>query len=65
MKYAFCYTLEKMVSQDEKDPEAIDAEGFHCGPWRDTEDEARKDEDLFRNDREAFFRLMENNSHGA
>ena len=67
MKYSFCYTIKKIIKKD-KNKESID---YHlyilqkdkneveiiCGPWRDTEEEAKKDEKMFNKDKKAFFKM--------
>jgi len=67
MKYAFCWQIEKVVEADEKIGEKIEIEKEEdgsivvvCGPWRDTKEEAQKDEELYRKDKDAFFKLLQN-----
>lgn len=70
MKYCFCYTINKLVKRDSdsKRPQEnliiIDNDNdteivIKCGPWRDTLDEAQKDEKLFFQDKQAFLNMIQ------
>lgn len=69
MKYSFCFVIKKIIQKQgslrDKSERIFITEGkkkekveLICGPWRDTEEEAKADEELFRKDRKAFFRMM-------
>jgi len=70
MKYSFCYSMKKIITKDgeklilnENDIQIEnDAESeiiIKCGPWRDTLEEAKKDEDLFKKNPEEFFKTLQ------
>ncbi|MBU1077392.1 MAG: hypothetical protein KKH98_08880 [Spirochaetes bacterium] len=68
MKYSFCFTIKKVIKEDSvkehsdnhmyiknKDNNEVE---ILCGPWRDTETEAKKDEELYKKDKKAFKKLI-------
>ena len=65
MKYSFCYSVKKIVAENEVDSETevhpLGSEDvvFRFGPWRDTRDEAKADEKLYYDDREAFLIMID------
>lgn len=67
MKYCFCYDIKKKgeIAHSEIEENYIifsDNDGNEanlvCGPWRDTIDEIKKDEELFKNNRDVFYNLI-------
>ena len=62
MKYTFCISIAKTVSDKElknlkkKDKKKIAAIGH--GPWRDTPAEVEKDRDFFLKDPKAFLKMV-------
>ena len=68
MKFSFCYTIKKIIKKNKnKDstdyhlyiPQKDDNEvEIICGPWRDTEEEAKKDKKMFNKDKKAFFKML-------
>lgn len=69
MKYCFCWQVERVVEDRAGGQGEVmieDDEGrtiVACGLWRDTQEEANRDGELFRKDRESFFRQL-NGSEG-
>jgi hypothetical protein len=68
MKYSFCFVIKKIIRKkspkcdkseriyiDDKNQEKVE---FICGPWRDTETEAHRDEELYKKDKKAFFKMV-------
>lgn len=64
MKYCFCWQVERVVEDrlaGEGEVLIEDGQGrtvVVCGPWRDTREEAERDGELYRRDREAFLRMI-------
>ncbi len=69
MKYSFCYTMDKIINKDSnpgqnektvhfKNDKETEIE-IKCGPWYDTLEEAKKDEELFKKDKQAFFKSID------
>ncbi|MDD5066417.1 MAG: hypothetical protein PHF84_05165 [bacterium] len=69
MKYSFCFVIKKIIRKNSSKSgkaERIYIQGKNkekiemiCGPWRNTEEEAKHDEALFRKDKKAFFKMVE------
>lgn len=67
MKYSFCYTIKKIIKKDDFTSSSDTHLYIHnkndeieiiCGPWRNTKEEAMKDEELYNKDKDAFFKMI-------